>query len=152
MSDGFAFVTTAFRVLLSLHFQTNKSKKGFTTTNHCDDNEISFLISRFRKNPGIVPCVLEWFGVPRRKRGVRRRRPFFVTGAGATHSCKKPCKAALDDTIPYNQAVENRIGFCSEARQTRKVFWMEAFPLMQMDSRVFLLEFSTGIASAAGVE
>ncbi len=26
-------------------------KKGFTTTTDCDDNDTSFLISRFRKNP-----------------------------------------------------------------------------------------------------
>ncbi len=32
-------------------FSNRQIKKGFTPTAHCDDNEISFLISRFRKNP-----------------------------------------------------------------------------------------------------
>ncbi len=32
-------------------FSNRQVKKGFTKTTHCDDNEISFLISRFRKNP-----------------------------------------------------------------------------------------------------
>ncbi len=32
-------------------FSNKQIKKGFTTTTHCDDNDISFLISRFRKNP-----------------------------------------------------------------------------------------------------
>jgi hypothetical protein len=32
-------------------FSNKRIKKGFTTTTHCDDNETSFLISRFWKNP-----------------------------------------------------------------------------------------------------
>ncbi len=34
-------------------FSNKQIKKGFTTTTHCDDNEISFLISRFRNNPDV---------------------------------------------------------------------------------------------------
>ncbi len=32
-------------------FSNKQIKKGFTRTAHCDNNDISFLISRFRKNP-----------------------------------------------------------------------------------------------------
>ncbi len=32
-------------------FSKKQIKKDFTTTIHCDDNEVFFLISRFRKNP-----------------------------------------------------------------------------------------------------
>ncbi len=39
-------------------FSNKQVKKGFTTTTHCDDNDISFLISCFRKNPveDDTPC------------------------------------------------------------------------------------------------
>ncbi len=65
------------RVLLSLHFQTNKSKKGFTTITHCGDNEISFFISRFRKNPDvedILPKVCNHRISPAEFEGKRRNQ------------------------------------------------------------------------------